>query len=524
MKKAISMILLLAVICMVSSAPAETGLDWEEDYAEEPDPRYSIEGDTLILAEGVSVLGFLMSWSEPEEEEDNDPLVFSGEFDHSFRKIRWPSTIRTLRTESFVHLGFEKLTLPASLEKVEEGSFVYCGFDTLQIECVRPWDEIQACLDDCVIDAYEVPEGHPLYKAVNGVLYTKDGKTLLAYPNGRQNEHFDVPAGVKCIGRRAFEDEELKTVSLPIGLEILEDGAFYRCPRLQSIALPLTVSHVGKGVFEYCVSLDMVSLPAGIQVDKTEDEDNVIYYAEDHLFHGDNGDTGFDRGGTEEEEKDGEAWYTPAYREEKGVIGESGPAWLADTETVTVYDSSKDGRRVSGLPGGTPVYVREMKDFRCNIEDICTAEEIGWVDMDQLHLFNNESLFYYDDYGVRPPKDIRDQTGSTTIYSWGYHIFKGPYVWFPDIKQLIPMTETELYCMIGNPKGMGIVTDRDPLAEIFLLADPEGTEIENLHVGTQIRVLEEKGSWVRVTTGFEEGWLKKEQTRIVLPVTDMKEE
>ena len=558
-KKAICIFLMMAAACLPGFSCAETDENREEEKYDEEywNEAYSelreyvrsdfgdicdVEGDTLIIRDGVVTLGSYIFeptegldafyyWTEEETMEEDPEIAALFEEDrrktgvielggimgfetgtYVFSGVRWPSSLRILGEDCFHFLRCKEIVLPSFVERIYPGFFYRSSFGTVRIESCLPAVEILKGFDECWIEAYEVPEDHPLYKTVDGVLYTKDGKKLLAYPNARKEEHFDVPAGVESIGGYAFsgvahENEYLKTVSLPVGLKALEDFAFYGCTHLQAIAVPLTVEQFGKRVFTHCVSLERVSLPEGLTADKNAT--GSVYYEDDSLFRGDNGDTGFDRGRAEEE---------------KNSIRQFGSAWLADTETVPVYNSSKDGKTVSTLPGGTPVYVRKVKDSRCDIEDVFTEEEIGWVDMDQLQMFNNESLFYYHDYGVRPPKDIRDQAGNATIYVWEYHVFIGSWVWFPYKEILIPLADAELYCLTGYPEGMGIVVCKDPLAKIPLLAAPEGTEITSLHVGTQIRVLEDKDSWVRVTTGFEEGWLKKEQIRIVLPVTDMKEE
>ena len=161
----------------------------------------------------------------------------------------------------------------------------------LRIESTLPAQDILYSFYDCTIDAYEVPEDHPLYQAIDGVLFSKDGKTLLAYPGGRMDEHYDVPAGVEHIWPYAFGTDYLKTISLPIGLKTIGSGAFATCGRLQSIAVPLTVTEIGDYAFWRCVSLELVSLPDGLTINKDINPRHVQYYTNDFLYRGDNGDT-----------------------------------------------------------------------------------------------------------------------------------------------------------------------------------------------------------------------------------------
>ena len=77
---------------------------------------------------------------------------------------------------SFISYHFPEFTLPEQLEAIELDAFLYCSFDVLRIETTLPAEEILAGISDAWVAAYEVPEDHPLYSAVDGVLFSKDGK------------------------------------------------------------------------------------------------------------------------------------------------------------------------------------------------------------------------------------------------------------------------------------------------------------------------------------------------------------
>ncbi len=271
--------------------------DWEEwgyfDYCD-------VQDDTLIIFEGVTALGVARtsSWDEDLQTDveiepafvDGPSFVWDAD-GGDFHRVSLPSTLRYIGLESFAFYDFTDFTLPAQLEILESCAMYRCSFNVLRIETTLPVADIMNGLEDCFVAAYDVPEDHPLYKTVDGVLFSKDGKTLLAYPNARTATHYDVPAGVERIGDGAFSNEYLKTISLPIGLQSIGDYGFGGCTRLQSIALPLTVREIGKEIFAYCVSLELVSLPEGLGAEKVENKWWAEYYPDDALFRGDNGDT-----------------------------------------------------------------------------------------------------------------------------------------------------------------------------------------------------------------------------------------
>ena len=528
MKKAVRLILLLLMVfSLVFPACAENDEEYEDEYDDEEYSR--MEGDTLILLDGVVTLGSY--WGEKTDEGTKpDPeieAIFNGNpgknssfvadfFDESSTSIHniiWPSTIRFLGEFSFGDLSFNTLTLPASLERVYRGAFYRCAIPTVRIECEIPWEEIEFMFEDCSIGAYEAPEDHPLYKTADGVLYTKDGKTLLAYPNRREEEHFDIPAGVERIGTFAFENDYLKTVSLPIGLKELNDYAFDGCSRLQAIALPLTVTRIGTDAFYRCVSLERVSLPAGLEADK--DDDWCIYYPDDSLFRGDNGDTaaGPETGSPEKTDprQSVYTWYCLT--------------WLKDAETVPVYETRDSTEPVSTISCDTPLWVEEIYADRSPVSYFEPRNKIGWVETKYLDFFVDNALFYMR---VEPSDAVSIIYGSSQDdYDNLFDTVSGPWVYHDSAKKEIPLSEMILSRdpdPLYGSEELGITADSNPL-EIFPLLDvPDGTVLTKLHVGTQIRILEEKGAWVRVSTGYDTGWIKKEAVRIVPVHSDVKEE
>ena len=69
---------------------------------------------------------------------------------------------------------------------------------------------------------FEVSDANQYYKSVNGVLYTKDGKTLIAYPGGRSDKSFRIPYGVTKIAK----------------------SSLYSCDALNELYIPKSVTEI----------------------------------------------------------------------------------------------------------------------------------------------------------------------------------------------------------------------------------------------------------------------------------------
>ena len=96
-------------------------------------------------------------------------------------EIELPGALRKIGRAAFMESGLKRVELPASTEEIGEIPFALCGGLT-QIA---------------------VSDGNPGYKSVEGVLYSKDGKELIQYPNGKSGP-YKVEEGTEVIatGRR----------------------------------------------------------------------------------------------------------------------------------------------------------------------------------------------------------------------------------------------------------------------------------------------------------------------------------
>ncbi|MDR2525779.1 MAG: leucine-rich repeat domain-containing protein [Oscillospiraceae bacterium] len=103
---------------------------------------------------------------------------------------------------------------------------------------------------------------------VDGVLYTKDMKTLLAYPMGREAESYEVPEGVEKIADAAFyfristdanqvaKNTRLFTsVTLPSTLREIGQMSFAGQGRLTVLELPEGLESIGDDAFNNCTVL-----------------------------------------------------------------------------------------------------------------------------------------------------------------------------------------------------------------------------------------------------------------------------
>ena len=111
-----------------------------------------------------------------------------------------------------------------------------------------------------------VSDDNEVYKTVDGVLYTKDMKTLLSYPVAKSDETLTIPEGVTSIKDYAFRDTiYLRNVTIPTSITCIDKYAFYDCYSLTDITIPNSITKIDNYAFTNCVNLMSVTLGSGVE-------------------------------------------------------------------------------------------------------------------------------------------------------------------------------------------------------------------------------------------------------------------
>lgn len=118
---------------------------------------------------------------------------------------------------------------------------------------------------DCInLHEINVAESNKVYRAIDGVLYTKDLKVIICYPQGKKDEKIVIPSGVTSIGRSAFFGcSNLRKITIPHGVTSIGDGAFSCCRNLREITLPPSVTSIEDNAFWGCENLQQINIPRG---------------------------------------------------------------------------------------------------------------------------------------------------------------------------------------------------------------------------------------------------------------------
>lgn len=160
----------------------------------------------------------------------------------TLKKVMVSEGIRKIDDNAFKLSGIEEIELPSSLETIGKNAFALC-FDLKSIDLPSSLTSVGTAflsssksLEQINIDGSENGSCEAC-TLIDGVLYSADGKVLVAYPGGREGS-CRVKDGTEEIGYGAFTRAALSTVELPEGLKRIGVSAFAGCKNLTMPELP----------------------------------------------------------------------------------------------------------------------------------------------------------------------------------------------------------------------------------------------------------------------------------------------
>ncbi len=157
------------------------------------------------------------------------------------------------------------VTFPSSLEEIGDMALGVCGLRSIEISSGVKTIGAGAFFMNNDLESLTVSSDNPFYKAIGGVLMTKDGKTLVA--TTVMNGEFTVPAGIENIGAYAFYGQSgLTGVTFSSSIKKIGDNSFYNCANLRKAVFNDGLETIGRQAFQNCRMLAELSLPASVRV------------------------------------------------------------------------------------------------------------------------------------------------------------------------------------------------------------------------------------------------------------------
>jgi hypothetical protein len=200
----------------------------------------------------------------------NENLVFEDAV--HLKTVVIPETYKEFGYGTFSScVKLSEINFPESLERI--GAFSFCG--CIALKNVRIPGKVSsignAAFGGCdALEKFDTDPSNPYFTVLDGVLFTKDKKKLVAFPCGNKTKHYTIPEGVEIIGEGSFLDAQIESIVFPSTLKTIEGWAFRFCENLKRIDIPDSVTEIGEVAFEFCLALNKVKLPDKLTILKQQ--------------------------------------------------------------------------------------------------------------------------------------------------------------------------------------------------------------------------------------------------------------
>ena len=522
-----------ALLYVETEIDGRTAWGFADSAEMEEIPLTRLEGDTLIIREGVRAIGDFDFEVEMVEDEHGemigthampvvpgtvrvDGLFFGETVPRAVRSVRFPDTLTYIGAEAIAFPQLDELRLPPSLETMSDYA-IYAG-SIGRLVIPAGYTGSLDVMERTVIDGYEAEEGNPRYRSVDGVLFSADGKTLIRYPNGRKALHYDVPQGVETLADHAFDDDlmniPLQSVSLPIGLRKIGSYAFGGCGRLNSLTVPLTVTELAPNAFGACASLERLSLPPGLRAEKGR----WTSYTDDTRFNGDNGES------VARQEDDEEDFGTEQPSFWAVLIPRNGE------ERVAGYAEAEGGEVVRLEDAGVTTHIDAVRGRRGGCREYENdAYTWIWYDLDCLVSAPADTLFSVREArfeGTRATEDGRSvQSRDDNTWDIDFAADRVIFSFYLGLDEAYEPIESTLTLPVeevtflregtGDDRTLGLLLPEAGEKLVRLLDAAQGENALTVGAGEQAEVLERTEGWLRVRTAHGDGWVKNDQFKEV---------
>jgi hypothetical protein len=174
-----------------------------------------------------------------------------------------PQTVKVIGDYSF-----KRCIDLASVEFSDSPSVFYIGTDafdqtSLSEFCVPATVTFlgSGMIGNSEVDYIDVDPANEYYVSVDGVVYTKDMKTLTHYPPKKVSSLYEIPDTVTEIGAGAFSScLYISGVSIPDSVTIINKEAFSKCESMTDVVMSTAVTEIGEHAFYNCLMMNDIDL------------------------------------------------------------------------------------------------------------------------------------------------------------------------------------------------------------------------------------------------------------------------
>jgi hypothetical protein len=122
----------------------------------------------------------------------------------------------------------EKIIVPEGVTYIDENVFEFAqGLEEIDLPSTLVEIKPGMFEGSAELTTINVDEGNPNYSSENGIVFDKDQKKLVYYPEGKAKTNYTIPENVETIGTYALAHGSFSRLNIPTNVKMIEKDAFY---------------------------------------------------------------------------------------------------------------------------------------------------------------------------------------------------------------------------------------------------------------------------------------------------------
>lgn len=184
----------------------------------------------------------------------------------NLESVAFPASLLEIGDNAFSFTKLSEVILPEGVTTLGNQAFGDCG--SLVTVSLPASFNLQSAIDIFPFGGSKsiasFSGNSPMISQDRRCLIDSEGRLFAFAPAGLNGSYYAIPDGVVTIGM--MNQAGFNNVYIPNSVQIIDQGAFYGCNRLEYVSIGSGVVDIRDSAFENCTSLNTVSIPSNVSL------------------------------------------------------------------------------------------------------------------------------------------------------------------------------------------------------------------------------------------------------------------
>ena len=177
-----------------------------------------------------------------------------------------PDSVKVIQSRAFAECSnLSTLKFGKNVEKIYDYVFFQTNITEITLPEKLNYISGIAFLGNCVIKNINVDANNTNFSSNNGIVFSKDKKKIVLYPQGKTEKAYTIPSTVEEICDSAFSYAQVESITIPSSVKKFGNYVF-SSTNITSITIPSTVTEMGYGPVADCQKLISANIQSKVKV------------------------------------------------------------------------------------------------------------------------------------------------------------------------------------------------------------------------------------------------------------------